>query len=90
MRCVSITINKKLTMLRQMFGRAVAWGKIRQPPMGDMQKIREPGRIRVLSEAEEARLPACCNQHLRDVVTAALDAGFRKSDLLVLPWHDID
>jgi integrase len=85
-----VTINKELTMLRQMFGRAIAWGKLRAHPMGEVAKLEELERTRVLSDAEEQRLLRACNPRLRALVIAALDTSFRKSELLALTWRDID
>jgi integrase len=86
----SVMINKELTMLRQMFGRAIAWSKLRAHPMGEVAKLEQLEHTCVLSDAEKQRHLRACNPRLRALVIAALDTSFRKSELLALTWQDLD
>src|SRR5437899_5430711 len=54
--------------------------------------LREPsGRVRYLSDDEEARLMKALPTEMdRDRVTVLLNSGFRRGELLGLRWRDVD
>jgi integrase len=52
-------------------------------------KHDEFGRDRRLRDGEEAGLLAGANGHLKDLITAALETGCRKGELLGLQWKQV-
>jgi integrase len=56
---------------------------------GRTLKHDESGRDRRLREGEEAGLLEHANAHLKDLITAALETGMRKGELLGLQWKDV-
>lgn len=85
------TINRELQTLRHLFNKALTWGKARQNPMvGVKLRKEENGRLRFLTDEEEAQLLKTCGESLRPIVIAALNSGFRRGELLSLTWPDVD
>jgi integrase len=85
------TVNRELAALKNLFTMAITWGKASQNPVTQVRLFREEnGRIRVVTDEEEARLLAACSPTLRPVVITALHTGLRKSELLSLTWQDVD
>jgi len=69
----------------------VEWGKATKNPVKDVRLARENnGRVRWLTEDEEARLLAHCGPQLWPLVITALHTGFRASELLSLTWAEVD
>ena len=85
------TINRELAFLKNLFTKAIEWGKATENPVKKVQLYREQnGRTRYLTEDEEARLLAVCSPQVRPLVITALHTGFRASELLSLIWQDVD
>lgn len=85
------TINRQLAFLKNLFSKAVEWGKATENPVKKVRLYREQNaRTRYLTEDEEARLLAVCSPQLRPLVITALHTGFRASELRSLTWNDID
>ena len=85
------TINRELQTLRHLFNKALAWEEVEHNPMrGVKLKREENARVRFLTREEEDRLLEACGESLRAIVTAALNTGFRRSELLSLTWPDVD
>ncbi len=86
-----VTINRELAFLRNLYNKAIDWGKASENPLRKVRFARENnGRIRFLSPEEEVRLLAHCESQLKPLVLTALHTGFRKSELLSLTWEEVD
>jgi integrase len=85
------TVNRALAVLKSMFNRAIAWGKVERNPCKTVKLFKENNqRLRFLEREEVDKLLVNCCQHLRPIVMVALHTGMRKSEILGLKWHDID
>jgi len=89
------TVNRELACLRHMLNKAVDWGLARANPMRGVKLFREENqRTRILSEDEEARLLAACEEsrswRLKLIVLTALHSGMRKGEILRLRKADVD
>jgi integrase len=87
------TINRKMASLSKLFVFAIARGRLATKPR--MPRRKEPlGRIRFLSDAEEATLLALLEQwgkdDVRDAVIVLIDTGIRCGELLRLEAKDVD
>ena len=86
-----VTINRELQCLRDLFNRAIAWGKAWENPMSKVKLRREENvRVRYLTDDEEDQFFEVCSDALRAVVIAALNTGFRRRELISLTWPNID
>jgi integrase len=86
-----VTINRELAFLKNLFTKAMVWGKAAENPVKQVRLFKEDNaRTRFLTEDEEAKLLAHCNAQLKPLVVTALHTGFRKSELLSLRWENID
>ncbi len=85
------TINRELAFLKNLYTKAVEWGKATENPVKKVRLYREDkARTRFLTDDEEARLLATCGRQLTPLVVTALNTGFRRSELLSLTWNDVD
>jgi hypothetical protein len=85
-----VTINRGLAFLKNLFTKAMEWDHVTENPVKPVKFYREDnGRVRVLTEEEEARLLTCCPPQLTPLVVTALHTGFRASELLSLTWADV-
>ena len=85
------TVNRELQTLRHLFNKAIAWGKANSNPMRQVTLAKEENaRLRFLTDDEEKKLLDACGDHLRAIVIAALNTGFRRGELLSLTWKDVD
>jgi integrase len=86
-----VTINRELAFLKNVFTKAVEWGKTGENPVKKVRFYREDNsRARFLTDEEEERLLAHCKPQLQALVITALHTGFRASELCSLTWNDID
>jgi integrase len=86
-----VTINRELAFLKNLFTKAVEWGKTGENPVKKVRFYREDNsRTRFLTYDEEEQLLAHCKPRLRSLVTTALHTGFRASELRSLTWSDVD
>jgi integrase len=86
-----VTINRELAFLKNLFNKAVEWGKVAENPVKKVRLYREDNaRTRFLSDEEETSLLACCGPQLQPLVITALHTGFRASELRSLTWADVD
>ena len=88
------TANRLHAHLRSLWRWAIAKGYTETTPFAraglpTLRMRPEHARGRRLSGDEGARLLAACRPHLRDVVTAALETGCRKQELLSLQWTQV-
>ena len=85
------TINRELAFLKNLFTKAIEWGKATENTVKRVRLYREQNaRTRYLTENEESRLLACCAPNLRPLVITALHTGFRAAELRSLTWDDVD
>jgi integrase len=67
------------------------WGKVAENPIKKVRLYREDSaRTRFLTDDEGANLLACCGPQLKPLVVAAINTGFRASELPSLTRQDID
>ena len=85
------TINNCLAHLKAAFNQAVQSGKIDKNPMDGLKLLPVPrGRLRFLTEAEEARLKEIMlPAHFR-LVRFAILTGLRREEQFSLRWEHID
>jgi len=85
------TINRDLTCLRHILYWAVDEGFLTNNPLTRMKLARERKQHRpILSLTEEQQLMEAASPHLKRIITAALDSGMRRGELLHQRWEDID
>jgi len=86
------TVNREIAFLKHVYNVAIRDGKTDQNPAARIRLLREPsGRVRYLTEAEEANLmEALTTDDQRQRVTVLLQTGLRKSEFLDLRWKDVD
>lgn len=88
------SVNRELSVLSSIFGRAVKYGFLDVNPCKDMELYKHHNqRKRVVSEEEEQRLIAAMTGHLerlRPLMVLALNTGMRRKEMLKLWWSDID
>jgi integrase len=85
------TANHYVRLLKAIFGRAIAHGRIAGNPAARVKLLPEPpGRIRYLTEDEERRLFAVLPPLLVPVVTFTLLTGLRRGEVLGMTWAMVD
>src|SRR6202140_974564 len=91
------SVNRELELMRAVLRHAYRQGWLARSPfeMGSpvISKADETRRERVLSQDEEKRLLAACQErrtHLRPILIAALDTAMRRGELFKLKWGDVD
>lgn len=86
------TVNRELAFLKHVYNVAIRDGKTERNPVAKIKLAPEPsGRVRYLSDEEEARLiEALPGESDRQRLAVLLDTGLRKSELLGLRWRDVD
>ena len=78
-------------MWKNLFTKAIEWGKATENPVKRVRLYREQNaRTRFLTEDEEVRLPAVCSPELRPLAITALHTEFRASELRSLTCTDVD
>ena len=86
-----VTINRELAFLKNLFTKAIEWGKATENPVKKVRLFRENNaRTRCLTDDEEHRLFGCCGLQLKPLVLTALHTGFRASELRSLTWDDVN
>jgi integrase len=85
------TVNRELALLRHMFNQAIAAGLMTHNPVQGIQSFRENGDKcwHVVTPAEEAKLTQEAADHLKPLITVALETGMRLGELLALDWHHV-
>jgi integrase len=85
--------NRDLGLLRAAFNWAIAGGVLKASPfrlenVPVVRLAREHARSRRLYPGEDERLLLAANG-LRDIITAALETGMRRGEILSLQWHQV-
>jgi len=85
------TVNREVACLKHIFTKAIEWGIVKKNPGKQVKLLRERNtRVRYLEEEEIKRLYDSCAEHLKPIVTVALNTGMRKEEILNLKWKDLD
>lgn len=86
------TANREYAFLKHVYNIAIRDGKAESNPVAKLRMLREPsGRTRYLSDEEETRLlTALPGVEDRARLTVLLHTGFRRGELLILRWRDVD
>jgi len=85
------TLNRDVEVIRHLLFWAADEGFIPTNPIARIRMVRERGKRRpVLPVADERKLLAACSDHLKRIVTTALDSGLRRGELLNQLWEDVD
>lgn len=86
------TVNREMTLLKNMLNRAVEWEVIAENPIARMKALKEPpGKDRFLSWEEISLLLNNCKHRYQKVyILIGLTTGARKSEISSLRWKDID
>ncbi len=85
------TINRDIEVIRHLLFWAADEGFLPANPIARIRMVRERRQRRpVMPVAEEVKLLTCCSDHLRPIVTAALDTGMRRGELLGQVWEHVD
>ncbi len=81
------TINRFIAVIAHMFTKAADWNMIDRASIPKVKMLKENNkRLRYLSKEECLELIAACDQHLKPIVTTALNTGMRKQEILGLRW----
>jgi integrase len=84
-------VNRYLACLKTIFNIGIKNGLIQYNPMISVKMLKEDNeKIRYLTEEEETRLFEHLPEHLKPIVTCALQTGLRKSNILQLRWELVD
>ncbi|HEC64360.1 MAG TPA: site-specific integrase [bacterium] len=85
------TVNREVACLKHIFTKAIEWGMVQKNPGKKVKLLRERNtRLRYLDEKEITKLHDACAEHLKPIVTVALNTGMRKEEILSLKWKDVD
>ncbi len=85
------TVNRSLTTLKLMFGRAEKCGfGVANPVRGVAYLPESTGRIRVVSFQEELAYLSKASQPLRDIAQTILDTGLRPEEVFRIRLENID
>jgi integrase len=85
------TVNREQTTLSAMFREAVKRRLTDKNPVRGIRQLPENNTVvRYLTDDEEIELFKELSEHLKPIVTTALNTGMRKSELLGLRWEEVD
>ena len=90
-----VTVNRRLTVIKHMFKKAVEWDLLKSNPATSVKRFAVTSeRTRFLTEYEiHVLLEKCENQvtspWLLPLVTLALNTGMRQGELLKLKWEQL-
>ena len=88
------TVNRVLACLKHMFTKAVDWNMASEGTLKQVRKVKflkeNNKRLRYLDVEECQRLIGICPDHLKPIVTVALNTGMRRGEILGLRWEQVD
>jgi integrase len=85
------SVNRHMTLLRAILNRGIRDGRLDPAKKPAIRLLKENnGRVRYLSEGEEAHLIAALPEWLRSLVMTAIHTGMRRGELLKLKWDGVD
>ena len=96
-KCLNpVTVNRRLTVIKHMFKKAVEWDLLKSNPATLVKRFAVTSeRTRFLTLDEIQNLLEKCEEQvtspwLLPLVTLALNTGMRQGELLKLKWENID
>lgn len=85
------TVNKTITILREILKHAVRWGYLGENPALYAEKLRQPKYEMLFLRPEDLRrLIEAASDKYRALFTTAAFTGARQGELLALTWADVD
>ncbi len=88
------TINRHVATIKAMFTKAVEWEFVEEEVLKKVRKVKlleeNNRRLRYLSKEECRALLNECADHLKPIVTMALNTGMRRHEILSLKWDNVD
>jgi len=85
------SVNRELSFLRRVFNVAIANDLVERNPVKGVKFLREPsGRVRFLTEYEEARLRAEVSEEDWRLIDFAINTGLRQGEQFGLRWSNVD
>jgi len=85
------TVNRELSCLRCLFGRAIEWEYLKENPVKKIKFEKENNRrVRFLEKDELKRLLDVSKPVLKAVILLAVNTGMRRDEIRTLKWRDID
>jgi integrase len=91
-----VTVNRRLTVIKHMFKKAVEWDLAKSNPATSVKRFSVTSeRTRFLTQDEIKALLSECEKQvtspwLLPLVTLALNTGMRQGELLKLKWENVD
>jgi len=86
------TARKTATRLRQLFGRAVAWGYLQSSPATELHNVpRKPKQrpLRLLDPQQVRKFINAAPEYWQPLFLTAVLTGLRRSELFGLRWTDV-
>jgi site-specific recombinase XerD len=85
------TVNRYLGVLKNLFTKAIEWGKTETNPVKAVKLFKENNqRIRFLSHDEEEALIRETPEEYRPLIKVALHTGLRRGEQFALNWNNVD
>ena len=88
------TVNRITSCLRHMITQGQKWEMVDEETAKYIKSVKllkeDNKRLRFLTLEECQRLIACCQEHLKPIVTVALHTGMRRGEILGLKWEQVD
>lgn len=79
-----------MALLKNLFNKAIGWGKCEHNPVTGIKQFKESHRIRYLTKEEEEKLRYFFPPEYWPWVEIALHTGFRQSEQFELRWENVD
>ena len=84
-------VNRYLACIKTIFNLGIKNNLTKYNPMLSVKMLKEDNqKIRYLTEEEESRLFQELPEHIKPIVTCALQTGLRKQNILQLRWELVD
>ncbi len=88
------SVNKNISLLKAMINKATDWYMVEEGVLKCVRKCKNlpenNRRLRYLSKEECQELINNAEPHLKPILTAGLNSGMRKSEILNLKWNNVD